>query len=116
MFSLQDCSIHAKIPFHLMHLFTNRLEDGCVYRLYGFEVLVYDSWYRPLKRDCYVKFMRSTSISPSRVQPSLFRRHVFEPMPFNMLGSRLKNDIYLTGLVVVFLLASSCLYIIIFFM
>ncbi|XP_035833040.1 uncharacterized protein LOC118481843 [Helianthus annuus] len=49
---------HAKIPFHLMHLFTNRLEDGCVYRLYGFEVLVYDSWYRPLKRDCYVKFMR----------------------------------------------------------
>ncbi|XP_021995557.1 uncharacterized protein LOC110892715 [Helianthus annuus] len=82
-----------------MHLFSNRLDEGCVYRLHRFVVKAYNTGYRPLRRDCHVEFTRNTSISPSIVQPCSFRRYIFELTPFNVLRSRAYNDTYLTDVI-----------------
>jgi hypothetical protein len=94
---LQGCSIHAKIPYHLMRNFGNCLDEGRVYTLQRFAVMSYSMSYSPLRQDNFILFNRGTSVTPSTVQPSLFARYVFELTPFHDLASRVNDATYLTG-------------------
>jgi hypothetical protein len=96
-FVLQGCLIHAKILYHLMRTFGNRLDEGRMYTLQRFAVMSYSMSYRPLRRDIFILFNRGTSITPSTVQPSLFARYVFELIPFHDLALRVNDATHLTG-------------------
>ncbi|KAJ0735202.1 putative nucleic acid-binding protein [Helianthus annuus] len=95
----QGSSIHAKIPSNLMRLFQKAFKEGCVYRIRKFVVHKYSIMYRPLQCDIYIQFLYSTSITTCPTHPSVFRRYVFDFLPFNMLVDRVNDDKYLTDVI-----------------
>nr|GEV57376.1 hypothetical protein [Tanacetum cinerariifolium] len=57
----------------------------------------YTMLYMPLDCKIFVEFCRVTSVKHSSLPIELCDRYVFEFILFNMLGSRARNDTYLTG-------------------
>ncbi|KAJ0502297.1 putative nucleic acid-binding, replication factor A [Helianthus annuus] len=95
----QGSSIHAKIPSNLLRLFQKAFKEGCVYRIRKFVVYKYSIMYHPLQCDIYIQFLYSTSITTCPTHPSVFRRYVFDFLPFNMLADRVNDDKYLTDVI-----------------
>ena len=97
LFLLQRNSIHVKVPAKLMNKYKNLIVEGRVHNIHRFMVREYNMLYRPLDRKIFLEFCTVTSVRPSSLPLELFDRYVFEFIPFNMLGSRAGNDMYLTG-------------------
>ncbi|KAJ0580502.1 hypothetical protein HanRHA438_Chr04g0168261 [Helianthus annuus] len=55
--------------------------------------------YSPLWCDIYIQFLYSTSITTCPTHPSVFRRYVFDFLPFNLLADRVNDDKYLTDVI-----------------
>ncbi|KAJ0566462.1 putative nucleic acid-binding protein [Helianthus annuus] len=83
----------------MLRLFQNAFKEGCVYRIRKFVVHKYSTMYRPLRCDIFIQFLYSTSITTCPTHPSVFRRYVFDFLPFNLLADRVNDDKYLTDVI-----------------
>ncbi|GJY79826.1 replication factor A protein 1 [Tanacetum coccineum] len=81
-------SIHVRVQEKLINKYKNLMVEGRVHNIHRFMVGEYTMLYRPLDRKIFVEFCSVTYVQQSSLPPKLFDRHVFEFLPFNMLGSR----------------------------
>nr|GEW89833.1 replication factor A protein 1 [Tanacetum cinerariifolium] len=89
----------CQVPEKLINKYKNLIVEGQVHNIHRFMVREYTMLYRSLDRKIFVEFCRVTSVKRSSLPTELFDIYVFEFIPFNMLGSRAKNDTYLTDVI-----------------
>ncbi|KAL4573439.1 hypothetical protein LXL04_020245 [Taraxacum kok-saghyz] len=92
-------SIHARIPESLMECFYNKLTEGVVYQIHQFDVRVYRTQYRPLKRDIFIQLLRRTSIRASHIPATAFQRNCFDFIAYGALQSRVYEHTYLSEVI-----------------